>query len=64
MRKERRTLPHLQEIKAHADRMWDRVYRDILAGKIELGYIVAAMDQCNLADKALMAHEGINARDH
>lgn len=51
------TLKDFQDKKDHADRMWDRVYQDVLTGKIDLNYIVSAMDLCNRAEKALIGYE-------
>jgi len=51
------TLKELQSMNANSDRLWDRVYQSVMAGKIELEYIVSAIDQCNRTDDALMSYE-------
>lgn len=52
----------MEERKRVADALWDEVYRSVLAGKIDLGYIYASMNRCNQADRRLLELERRNSK--
>ena len=48
--------------KRTADEQWDRVFREVLHGNINLEELGWAMERCNIADQALLDFDKFNKK--
>lgn len=57
-----KVLTQLYSRKLTADKQWQRVFREALHGNMNQEELAWAMEQCNIADQALLDFEKMNKK--